>query len=153
VLGVNEGVTVAEGNSSKSQSVSACFVHSRTAPQEADFDRPPYGHCPPMLSDCSHPAHPTCLSHLIPTTPRGLLSLIPHSSVVSHLAAAAGSPKPTSQPASNSSPYSHPQQRWLWMWGGSVEGSVGSFEGVVEAWRSARESLIMGRLLVGFLEA
>jgi hypothetical protein len=30
---------------------------------------------------------------------------------------------------------------------------VGSFEGVVEDWRSANESLIVRRLVVGFLEA
>jgi hypothetical protein len=39
------------------------------------------------------------------------------------------------------------------MWGGSVEGSVGSFEGVMEAWRLANESLIVRRLVVGVLEA
>jgi hypothetical protein len=32
IPGVNEAVVVAEGNSSKSQSVSAVFVHSRTTP-------------------------------------------------------------------------------------------------------------------------
>jgi hypothetical protein len=64
---------------------------------------------PPPLADYSQPVDPTRLSCPIPSRPRCPPLLIPHFlNFVQYLAAAAGSPKPTSWPPSNSSPYLHP---------------------------------------------
>ena len=107
MLGVNEALIVAGGNTSRSQSVSGVFVHNQTTPR-GSWLRPPlkFTQTPPTLSDCSHhalPTHSTRLNYPLPTTPRSF-------PLISHLAAAAavGFPKPTSQPALNSSPYPYP---------------------------------------------